>query len=91
MHYLYITMNTQYYIFHFPSPDKLAEGLVVSEGAVVFLSKDVVNVFHAPGLQQLGGAFRLKAGATVLKRRTKREKLLFTTLLVERTSRSVDG
>lgn len=33
------------------SPDELAEGLVVGEGAVVFLSKDVVNVFHAPGLQ----------------------------------------
>lgn len=33
------------------SPDKHAEGLVVSEGAVVFLSKDMVNVFHAPGLQ----------------------------------------
>lgn len=41
------------------SPDKLAEGLVVSEGAVVFLSKDMVNVFHAPGLKQLGRAFRL--------------------------------
>lgn len=42
------------------SPDKLAEGLVVGEGAVVFLSKDMVNVLHAPGLQQLGRAFRLR-------------------------------
>lgn len=42
------------------SPDKLTEGLVIGEGAVVFLSKDVVNVFHTPGFQQLGGAFRLR-------------------------------
>lgn len=52
-------MITSYIIKGLSSPDKLAEGLIVGEGAVVFLSKDVVNVFHAPGLQQLGGALRL--------------------------------
>lgn len=52
-------MNTMSAIYHFYSPDKLAEGLVVREGVVVFLRKDVVNVFHAPCLQQLGGAFGL--------------------------------
>lgn len=41
-------------------PDKLAEGLVVGEGAVVVLSEDVVDVLHAPGLQELRGAFRLR-------------------------------
>lgn len=40
-------------------PDKLAESLVVSEGAVVFLSKDMVDVLHAPVIQQLGGALGL--------------------------------
>ena len=41
-------------------PDKLAEGLVVGEGAVVLLSEDVVDVLHTPSLQQLDGAFRLR-------------------------------
>lgn len=52
-------MNTISAMYSFSSPDKLAKGLVVREGVVVFLRKDVVNVFHAPCLQQLGGAFGL--------------------------------
>lgn len=41
-------------------PDKLAEGLVVGEGIVVFLSKYMVNVLHAPRLEKLCRAFGLK-------------------------------
>ena len=35
-------------------PDELAEGLVVGEGAVVLLTEQVVDVLHAPVVQQLG-------------------------------------
>lgn len=34
-------------------PDKLTEGLVVGESAVVLLREDVVDVLHAPVVQQL--------------------------------------
>lgn len=37
-----------------PLPHKLAEGLVVGQGAVVFLAEDVVDVLHAPVIEQLG-------------------------------------
>lgn len=35
-------------------PDKLTEGFVVGEGAVVLLGEGVINILHAPVLQQLG-------------------------------------
>lgn len=35
-------------------PDELAEGLVVGQRPVVFLSEDVVNILHAPVIKQLG-------------------------------------
>lgn len=35
-------------------PDELAEGLVVGQGAVVFLGEDVVDILHAPVIEQLG-------------------------------------
>ena len=35
-------------------PDVLTESLVVSERAVVFLTENVVNVLHAPVIQELG-------------------------------------
>lgn len=71
-HVLSSTTNTQYVFFCFPLPDKLAEGLVVGEGTVVFLSKDVVNVFHAPGLQQLGGAFGLTTRSSFENKKKKK-------------------
>lgn len=40
-------------------PDELAEGLVVGQGAVVFLSEDVVDVLHAPVIEQVGRRLRL--------------------------------
>lgn len=36
-------------------PNKLAEGLVVGEGAIILLREHVVNVFHAPVFQELSG------------------------------------
>lgn len=41
------------YITSVHVPDKLAEGFVVSQRAVVFLGEDVVNILHAPVIQQL--------------------------------------
>lgn len=35
------------------SPDKLAESFVVGEGAVILLCEDMINIFHAPILQEL--------------------------------------
>ena len=40
-------------------PDKLAEGLVVGEGAIILLREHMVNVFHAPVFQELSRGFRL--------------------------------
>lgn len=74
-------MNTISAIYNFSSPDKLAEGLVVREGVVVFLRKDVVNVFHAPCLQQLGGAFGLTRECRFGEKKSKREITLSRYLL----------
>lgn len=41
------------------TPDKLTEGLVVSKGSIILFSEDMINVLHAPGIQQLGGSLRL--------------------------------
>lgn len=41
------------------TPDKLTEGLIVGKRSVVLFSKDMINVFHTPGIQQLGGSLRL--------------------------------
>ena len=51
-------------------PDELAESLVVGEGAVVFLSEDMVDIFHSPVVQQLSGALGLckTRSGTVRKR-----------------------
>lgn len=46
-------------IFEHTIPDKLTESLVVSKRSVVLFSKDMIDVLHAPGIQQLGGGLRL--------------------------------
>lgn len=48
-------------IFHpdHSAPDELTESLVVSKRSVVLLGKDMIDVLHAPSIQQLGGGLRL--------------------------------
>lgn len=67
-------------------PDKLAEGFVVGQWAVVLLSEHMVNVFHAPVNKQLGWCLwhlhEMTRSSTKLRRKTNHFRLNATVSLV---------